>query len=108
MVTCLSENFYESLEHKPLIRDLQDFQLNDYDAGGNVLPFLGYIEAVVRIPCLTENPFFVPLLVRKLFNSDSDSDENQNEFFFKDMVKLIAVGYCTLKNIQSDPLLPVT
>lgn len=74
MVTCISENFYESLEHKPVIRDLQDFQLNVYGAGGNVLPFLGYIEAEVRIPCLTENPFFVPVLVRKLSNSDNDSE----------------------------------
>lgn len=74
MVTCISEHFYESLEHKPVIRDLQDFRLNVYGAGGNVLPFLGYIEAEVRIPCLTENPFFVPVLVRKLSNSDNDSE----------------------------------
>lgn len=34
-------------------------------------PFVGYIEADVRIP---ENPLFFPVLVRKLSYGDSDSE----------------------------------
>ena len=39
MVTCMSENFYNFLDPKPELRALQDFQLNVYGAGGNMLPF---------------------------------------------------------------------
>ena len=44
MVTCISETFYDSLEPKPELRALEDFKLNVYGAGGNTLPFTGYIE----------------------------------------------------------------
>ena len=73
MVTCMSENFYNSLDPKPELRTLQDFQLNVYGAGGNMLPFSGYIEAELRIPFLKENSFYAPVLVRKFSNNDSNS-----------------------------------
>nr|XP_034334873.1 uncharacterized protein LOC117692026 [Crassostrea gigas] len=42
----------------------REFQLNVYGANGSELPFLGYIEASVKLPFLQE-PLFVPVLVTK-------------------------------------------
>ena len=74
MVTCISETFYDSLEPKPELRALEDFKLNVYGAGGNTLPFTGYIEAELMIPFLGHNPLYVPVLV-----SQSSSDNKGSE-----------------------------
>lgn len=64
MVTTVSEEFYNSLTNKPELHNISEFQLNVYGANGSELPFLGYIEASVKLPFLQE-PLFVPVLVTK-------------------------------------------
>uniref|UniRef100_A0A8W8NDM8 Uncharacterized protein n=1 Tax=Magallana gigas TaxID=29159 RepID=A0A8W8NDM8_MAGGI len=72
----------QQYNYQELTRKLNNFELQESKENtvpsnverGLHRPFRGYIEAEVRIPYLTENPFFVPVLVRKLSNSDSDSE----------------------------------
>lgn len=63
MVTCCSESFYDSLSPKPVLHSITDFQLSVYSAGGNQLPYMGYIEADVSLPFLSHHPVCVPVLV---------------------------------------------
>lgn len=44
MVTCLSKKFYQSLQCKPKLHDIQDFELRVYSADSNSLPFSGFVE----------------------------------------------------------------
>lgn len=44
MVTCLSKKFYQSLQCKPKLHDIQDFELKVYSADSNSLPFSGFVE----------------------------------------------------------------
>lgn len=44
MVTCLSKKFDQSLQCKPKLHDIQDFELKVYSADGNSLPFSGFVE----------------------------------------------------------------
>ena len=62
MITCMSEDFYESLEPQPELKQIQDFKLNIYGAGGNVLPFLGYVDVPLRVDCIAEVLFILPLV----------------------------------------------
>ena len=65
MVSSLSEDFYNSLEPRPILHDLTDFKLDVYAADGNQLPYSGYIEAEIVLPFIrSENKsILVPMLV---------------------------------------------
>ena len=63
MITCMSEDFYESLEPQPQLKQIQDFKLNIYGAGGDVLPFLGYVDVPLRVDCIADSDLYVPMLV---------------------------------------------
>lgn len=65
MVTCMSEKFYQSLQCKPKLYDIEDFELKVYSADGNSFPFSGYVEVELQIPFLSMNPIHVPVLVTK-------------------------------------------
>ena len=65
MVTCMSEQFYHSFENKPLLHDIEDFELKVYSAEGSTLPFLGYVEVELKIPFLSAKPIYAPVLVTK-------------------------------------------
>lgn len=63
MITSVSESFYDSLQPQPVLHDISDFGLSVIGADGNQLPYKGYIEAEVSVPCLENNTFIIPLLV---------------------------------------------
>lgn len=65
MVSTISESYYYQMENRPDLQDINDFELNVTDANGNEIPYLGYIEAEVRIPNSDITGLFVPLLVVK-------------------------------------------
>lgn len=64
MVTCMSEKFYQSLQCKPKLHDIEDFELKVVSADGNSLPFSDYVEVELLIPFLSMNPIYVPVLVQ--------------------------------------------
>lgn len=59
MVTCMSEKFYQSLQCKPKLHDIEDFELKVYSADGNSLPFSGYVEVELQISFLSMKHVFV-------------------------------------------------
>ncbi len=63
MVSTISENFYNNLNPKPELHTLRDMQLNVEAANGQLLPYLGYIEAKVSLPFMDVEPMYIPLLV---------------------------------------------
>ena len=63
MVSSISETFYNSLEPLPELRNITEFGLSVRSAGGNKLPYKGYIEASVSVPSLGNKTYHVPLLV---------------------------------------------
>lgn len=68
MITCVSEKCYKSLNPKPVLMDIKDFDLKVFGAGGSKLPYLGYIEADITIPFLSDCEFCVPILVTPMTN----------------------------------------
>lgn len=64
MVTCMSEKFYQSLQCKPKLHDIEDFELKVVSADGNSLPFSDYVEVELLIPFLSMNSIYVPVLVQ--------------------------------------------
>ena len=65
MVTTVSEQFYNSLQNKPDLHDITEFQLDVYGANGGTLPYIGYIEAKIEVPHMNE-PLYIPALVTKV------------------------------------------
>ena len=63
MITTVSEEFYETLSPKPKLSSLTDFNLSIQGAGGNNLPYSGYIEAVIQVPFIEGTDIDVPVLV---------------------------------------------
>ena len=63
MITLISESLYNSLEPKPTLCDLSDFNLDVVGASGNKLPYIGYIEGDILIPSILEPSVSVPILV---------------------------------------------
>jgi transposase InsO family protein len=65
MVSSISEEFYNSLPTKPLLKSLDDFQLEIRSANGSLVPYMGYIEASIVEPkisndCITTLVLVVP------------------------------------------------
>ena len=67
MVTTISEEFYNSLQNKTDLHDMTEFQLDVYGANGCSLPYIGYIETRIEIPCMDEI-LYIPALVTKVSN----------------------------------------
>ncbi|XP_061180597.1 uncharacterized protein LOC133189209 [Saccostrea echinata] len=65
MVTCMSEEFYHSLSHKPELHSIADFELKVYSAEGSTLPYSGYVEVEFQVPFLSKESFYLPVLVMK-------------------------------------------
>ena len=65
MVTTISEEFYNSLQNKPELHDITEFQLYVYGANGGSLPYIGYIEARIEIPCMDEL-LYIPAFLTKV------------------------------------------
>lgn len=63
----MSEKFYQSLQCKPKLHDIEDFELKVFSADGtfNSLPFFGYIDVKLHISILSMNPIHEPVLVSK-------------------------------------------
>ncbi|MEW8548544.1 MAG: reverse transcriptase family protein, partial [Candidatus Thiodiazotropha sp.] len=62
-ITTVCEEFYQSLPHKPVLKSLNDFDLEVECAGGNKLPYTGYIEATLQVHFLPHSEIEVPVLV---------------------------------------------
>lgn len=62
-ITTVCEEFYQSLSHRPELKSLSDFDLEVECAGGNTLPYTGYIEASLQVPFLPHSDIEVPVLV---------------------------------------------
>ena len=63
MVTTMSEEFLESLNPKPELRDLTDFKISLIAANGSSFPYIGYVEVNISIPFLGRDNVTVPTLV---------------------------------------------
>ena len=47
----------------PELKDIKEFGLSLLSANGAQLPYRGYIEAVIKVPCLGTEVFHIPILV---------------------------------------------
>lgn len=57
VVTCISEEFYNSLHPKPELFSITEFGLSVHSANGGELPYRGYIELDICVPCLHNGMF---------------------------------------------------
>ena len=51
-VTTFTEDFYRSLNPRPILYTVEDLNLDLYGAGGNKIPLLGAIEVTMEVPFL--------------------------------------------------------
>ena len=63
VVTTICEEFYNSMNPRPELRNMSDFELNIAGASGSSIPYLGYIEAQVSMFDIDNDPLTVPVLV---------------------------------------------
>ncbi|XP_062572826.1 uncharacterized protein LOC134234798, partial [Saccostrea cucullata] len=63
MVTCISESFYQSLKPMPELLSLTNFGLSVRSANGSELPYKGYIEMQINVPCMNDFSCHIPALV---------------------------------------------
>ena len=63
VVTTICEEFYNSMNPRPELRNMSDFELNITGASGSSIPYLGYIEAQVSMFDIDNDPLTVPVLV---------------------------------------------
>ncbi|CAG2257839.1 unnamed protein product [Mytilus edulis] len=71
MISTISEGMLNELTPPPELKSLDDFSLSISVAGGTTLPYLGYIEASIKVD-FVEQDFMIPLLVVSL------TDYNKN------------------------------
>jgi hypothetical protein len=72
MVTTVSQAFFEQLVPTPVLHTLEELKLSVKGADDKEIPYIGYIEACIRVPKLTDESFPVPVLV--VCNTDFNSD----------------------------------
>ncbi len=65
MVSTISEHFYQWMDNKPELKSLEDFKINLSGANEQDIPFIGYIEAEVKMPISTSEGMIEPILVVK-------------------------------------------
>ena len=63
MISTISKAYLDQITPKPQIHKLEEIDLDIKCADGLTLPYLGYIEVSVELPCTDQGPMFVPLLV---------------------------------------------
>ncbi|MCG8044577.1 MAG: RNase H-like domain-containing protein [Candidatus Thiodiazotropha endolucinida] len=63
MISSVSQSFYESLSPKPSLHDISDFGLSVTTANGSKIPYIGYIEADIKIPHFGALSDKIPMLV---------------------------------------------
>ena len=62
-ISTLSEGFYQSMEPKPELFNMADFNLNITGASGSKIPYSGYCEAEVCMSNIEHEPVAVPILI---------------------------------------------
>ena len=62
-MTTITEEFYNSLNPRPILYTTEDLNLDLYGAGGNKIPLLGAIEATFEVPFLPNHEIEVPVVV---------------------------------------------
>ena len=62
-ISTITEAFIETLNPKPEIRSVDDFDLEIKGAGGQTLPYHGYVWVNVQVPFLADRTVTLPLLV---------------------------------------------
>ena len=62
-ISTVTEAFLNTLNPKPEIRSVEDFDLEIKGAGGQTLPYHGYVRANVQVLFLAHRTVTVPLLV---------------------------------------------
>lgn len=63
MITTVTDEFYSSLSPCPKLMSFGDLNLDVQGAGGNQLPYLGYIEADIQVSFLPNCEIQVPVPV---------------------------------------------
>lgn len=63
MVTCISEEFYNTLDPVPELLNISDFGLEITSASGSKIPYKGYVEIEISVPCLGNFSYCIPALV---------------------------------------------
>ena len=63
VVTAICEEFYNSMNPRPELRDMSNFDLNITGASGSSIPYIGYIEAQVSMSDIDHDPLTVPILI---------------------------------------------
>ena len=70
-ISTISEVFLNTLDPKPEIGSMKDFNLEVKGAGGQTLPYHGYVWVTVHVPFLADQTVFLPLLVVPMPNTTS-------------------------------------
>lgn len=63
MVTCISEEFFKCLNPMPTLHDMSELGLNVQSANGSLLPYSGYVELEICVPCFGNSSYAIPALV---------------------------------------------
>lgn len=63
MISSISEAFLSTLDPVPEIHTLDELGLEVNTANGQSLPYSGYVEIELSVPCFKEKAITVPLLV---------------------------------------------
>ena len=63
MITCISEEFHESLNPIPELHSISEFGLTIHSANGTVLPYSGFVELEICVPCFGSSSYAIPALV---------------------------------------------
>ena len=62
-ITTICDEFYMSMNPKPELRSIEDFELSIEAAGGYKVPYAGYIWCTVEVPFLPSQKLEVPALI---------------------------------------------
>ena len=63
VVTTICEEFYNSMNPRPELRDMSNFDLHITGASGSSIPYKGYTEAQVSMSDINHDPVTVPILI---------------------------------------------
>ena len=64
MVTCISEEFYNTLDPVPELLNFFDFRLEITSASGSKIHYKGYVEIEISVPCLGNFSYCIPEKVK--------------------------------------------
>ena len=63
-VSFMTEDFYKSLNPKPSLLSIDDFQLTVRGPDGNQIPYIGYVKVLVSVPMQSQKiDLIIPMLV---------------------------------------------